>query len=407
MLKKVMIISSSVGAGHVRAATAVEQACRHSGQFESVQHIDMLHYSSRLFRSLYRMSYVGMVQRSPMLYGWLYRQTDRPWKNIRKRVAVEKWHIRKFIRLLRRERPDVCICTHFLPAEILSWQIAKGKLDTRHLVVVTDFDVHAMWLCRRAEHFFVGMEESRALLMDQGVGEEFVCTSGIPIDRSFTEKKDKGQSRTAVGLDADKRTLLVSAGGMGFGPVVRITRELLKLKHSLQIVVICGRNKRLRKRIRRLLTKRPPPAHLRFVVLGFTNQMDTYMSAADLIVGKTGGLTTSEALARHLPFVVFNTIPGQEQRNADYLLENGAALRCNNPETIAYKIDQILAEPGRLEHMQQQAAKLARPQAAQIIVDYLRKFPEPVNNNNAVVRKVKRRWRMISAFSSEPQPVNS
>ncbi len=106
-------------------------------------------------------------------------------------------------------------------------------------------------------------------------------------------------------------------------------------------------------------------------VIGFTTEIDEYMAASELVVGKPGGLTSSEALARGLVFMVVNPIPGQEERNADHLLEEGAALRCNNLPVLAYKIDQLLDDPARLSAMQSAARRMARPRAAYDIVNKL------------------------------------
>ncbi len=377
MVKKILVVSSAVGTGHVRAADAITQAAQQAGIAEDVQHVDMLDYCTHFFRYVYRMSYVGMVQKLPWLYGWLYRKTDVPWRYERRRLAMQRAHIGGFLRLLEREKPDVCICTHFLPAETISWLIDKGKLDSRHLVVVTDLDVHAMWMSRQVERYFVAIDESKQLLVDRGIESEKVTISGIPIDRVFSDAKDKQTTRQELGLDIDRSTLLLSAGGDGFGPVVRIIRSLLKLQTPAQVVVICGNNRRLKSNVETSLKSWDVPKHLHFVPLGYTNQMHQYMAAADLMVGKTGGLATSEALARGLPYMAFNTLPGQEQRNADYLLENGAAWRCNNLATLAWKIDKLLGDPKKRDDMRQRALKLAHPEAAHAVVNYLKTHPHP------------------------------
>ena len=104
---------------------------------------------------------------------------------------------------------------------------------------------------------------------------------------------------------------------------------------------------------------------------GYTNEMDELMTASDVVLGKPGGLTTSEALAKGLAFAIVNPIPGQEERNSDHLLEAGVGIRCNNLPTLAYKLDRLLADPGRLATMQTNARKLGHPNAAKEIVERL------------------------------------
>jgi processive 1,2-diacylglycerol beta-glucosyltransferase len=335
-----------------------------------VRHIDVLEYTNKLFRHFYSKAYIEMVNTMPDVLGWLYDYLDKPWKNERRRLAFDKLNTRPFVKLLQQERPDVVVCTHFLPGEIISWLKAKERISTRQAIVVTDFDVHAMWLVHHFEHYFVALDETRAHLQQLGIATEKITVSGIPIDPVFAEQKDKRTMRRKHGLKEDRTTILISAGGFGVGPIEHLVQSLLGLHHPAQIVAVCGRGKELKTRLDRMASRRLPP-NISLHVTGYTTDMDEYMAAADLLVGKPGGLTTSEALAKGLVFVIVNPIPGQEERNADHLLEEGAAIRCNNLPVLAYKIDQLLADPQRLAIMQANVQRLAKPHAAQTIVDRL------------------------------------
>jgi processive 1,2-diacylglycerol beta-glucosyltransferase len=303
--------------------------------------------------------------------GWLYDHLDVPGKNDKLRLAFDRLNTGPFVKFLDRYRPDVAICTHFLPSEIISWLKRQEKVRIMNAVVVTDLDVHAMWLCNRAEHYFVALEETRVHLAAIGVSEDKVTVSGIPIDPVFAEPKEARPMRRKHGLAEEAFTILVSAGGFGVGPVEHIIQALSGLTHSAQVVVVCGRNDELRMRLARLVRKRPESSRVSFKLLGFTTEMDELMAAADLFVGKPGGLTTSECLARGLPMVVINPIPGQEERNSDHLLEEGIALRCNNLPALAYKIDHLIDEPGKLLLMRGNALALGKPQAAFTIIERL------------------------------------
>jgi processive 1,2-diacylglycerol beta-glucosyltransferase len=183
----------------------------------------------------------------------------------------------------------------------------------------------------------------------------------------FAEPKDARAMRAKHGLAADLTTILVSAGGFGVGPVERLVHILLELQHPVQLVVICGRSEELKGRLDALAAARPPASSPSLHVVGYTTEMDEFMAAADLLVGKPGGLTSSEALARGLGLVIVHPIPGQEERNADHLLEAGAAIRCNNLRALAWKIDRLLDDPVRLAAMRANARRLARPHAARDI----------------------------------------
>src|SRR5437867_2252327 len=151
MLKKILLLSASSGAGHVRAAQALEKAFKEAndkaGLAREVRHVDTLQFTNRVFRHLYSKAYIEVVNKMPDLSGWVYDRLDKPWKHERRRLALDKLNTRPFVKLLREYQPDMIICTHFLPAEIVSWLKAKERIVSRQAIIVTDFDVHAMWLC--------------------------------------------------------------------------------------------------------------------------------------------------------------------------------------------------------------------------------------------------------------------
>ena len=371
MFKRILLLSASAGAGHVRAAQALERAFLEMGVASEVRHVDTLEYTTSVFRNLYSKAYIDAVNKAPELLGWLYDQLDKPWKNERLRLAFDKLNTRPFIQLLKEYQPDITLCTHFLPAEIISWLKAKKRMSCQQAIVVTDLDVHAMWLCHHFERYFVALEETRVHLEKLGIPAKKLTVSGIPIDPVFAQAKDRVAMRLKHGLQADRTTLLVSTGGFGVGPIEDLLRCLFELQHRSQIVVICGRNQELKARLDAMMAKRSHTSHVGVHIVGFTTEMDEYMAASDMILGKPGGLTTSEALAKGLIFVVINPIPGQEERNADHLLEEGVAIRCNNLPALAYKIDRLLDDSQRFQSMRDRVRQLARPHAANTIVTTL------------------------------------
>lgn len=371
MFKKVLILSASAGAGHIRAAEAIERAFIQLNAAEEVRHIDVLQYTNKLFRHLYSKAYIEMVNKMPDVLGWLYDQLDKPWQNERRRLALDKLNTRPFVKFLKEYQPDIVVCTHFLPAEIISWLKAKERLACRQAIVVTDFDVHALWLCHHYERYFVALDETRVHMEALGIPPEKLTVSGIPIDPLFAEHKDKQAMRLKHGLQPDATTILVSAGGFGVGPVERILASLSNMGHRAQVVALCGRNEELKLRLDKLAAKLPSSSNISIRNIGYTTEMDELMSASDILLGKPGGLTTCEALTKELVFVIVNPIPGQEERNSDHLLEEGVAIRCNNLPALAYKIDRLLGDPARFATMQANARRLARPHAAHEIVTEL------------------------------------
>ncbi len=367
----VMVLSAAAGAGHVRSAEALVRAFE--AQHVDATHLEVLKYTNPLFKRLYADLYVELVNRQPQVLGFIYRATDRPWRYEKRRLALDRLNTGPLVKLLKAQQPSVAICTHFLPAEILVHLRRRDHLDIPIGIVITDFDAHAMWLYRGVDWYFVALDETKAHLAALGIPGETIHVTGIPIDPRFAVPMSKDEARTAMGLDRNRATILVSAGGFGMGPVESLVRAVQQVRHPVQVVVICGRNAALERRLKAL----PDVAHPMHVV-GYTTEMDKWMAAADLLVGKAGGLTSSEALARGLILVIVNPVPGQEERNSDHFLEEGAAIRCNNLPALAFKIDRLLSDPGRMERMRQAITRLARPNAARDIVSIVSRTAGPV-----------------------------
>jgi processive 1,2-diacylglycerol beta-glucosyltransferase len=364
MPRRVLVLSASVGAGHLRAAEAVELALRRLDPSAVVQNLDVLDFTNAAFRRLYSRSYLDLVNRAPHALGYFYDLLDRTpsprHKSDRLRLLVEKLNLRRFLKFLRAETWDVIVNTHFLPAEIIAALRRKGDVATPQLTATTDFETHRLWVNQPCDRYFTATEEGALNLCHWGVPAADVVVTGIPIHPAFSEPKDRAECRQRHGLSGGRPVLLQLAGGFGVGPVERLFQSILEVETPLELVVVAGRNAELKARLEQL----PVPSRHLAHVLGFTTEMDELMAAADLLVSKPGGLTTSEALARGTPMVVVNPIPGQESRNSDFLLENAAAVKVNNVATLPYKLNQLLATPGRLAELTANAKRLGHPQAA-------------------------------------------
>src|SRR5215468_5460381 len=250
---RVLLLSASSGAGHVRAAQALEKAFAARGDFV-VEHVDVIHHVSKVFQRLYDKTYISMVRRAPELMGVLYDRTDKPWEKMRRRLAIDRLNTQPMIRMLKRVQPNLCIATHFLPAEIIAWLKAKKKLQTRNAIVVTDYDVHAMWLCRTVDRYYVAIPEATEYLSGIGVPREILRVSGIPVDPLFANTLDRAAARRHLGLAASAPVILIAAGGYGIGPVEQLVRDLLAHEKPWQIVTIAGKSEQVKKKLDAIAT---------------------------------------------------------------------------------------------------------------------------------------------------------
>jgi processive 1,2-diacylglycerol beta-glucosyltransferase len=382
--RKVLILSASAGTGHVRAAEALEKVFRERPDVGEVRNVDALRFTNRLFRDFYSKLYIQLVQRAPTILGIVYNSTDEPWRTDRMRLMLDRLNTGPLERFIGRFKPDITVCTHFLPSEIISYLISKGKLNARLSIVVTDLDVHAMWLCRTFHRYFVALEESKIHLENLGLPGDYITVSGIPIDPAFGQVGNRDEMRLQAGFDTDCPLFLISGGALGVSPAAGVLDGLARLRHPAQAIVICGKNTEMQagmERQARSIEAANPG--LTFRILGYTDEMHRWMQMSDLFIGKPGGLTTAECLACGLPMIIVAPIPGQEDRNSDHLLEKGIALKCNEFTTLAYKIDGLLDQPAMLKAMSEKARWYGRPNAAATIVDTL--LNQPVGEAAKVV----------------------
>jgi processive 1,2-diacylglycerol beta-glucosyltransferase len=364
---KLLLAATSAGAGHARAAEALERAFELGGHAGATETVDVLEHMNRFFGTLYVRCYYWIIQKTPWLWRYLYDSWNRKqvegWQ--RRVVAIiGRWHARRFFRFLERERPTHLLCTHFLPGELAAWMRRTGRLDAPVAVIITDYDAHGMWLNPGTDHYFVATDDVRDLVLGQGVPPDAVSVSGIPIDPVFADPPDRDTARAELGLDPDRSTLLVTGGGGGMGGVRRTVEALARLGH-VQLLAVAGHNEKLKHELDAFTP--PPPATL--VTYGFVDYMVKLMAASDLMVAKPGGLSSTECLAMGLPMVLTAPIPGQEEKNAAFLVEHGAAVRTDDPDEMGQIVGELLADPARLEQMRQAARKLARPRAAFDIID--------------------------------------
>ena len=362
--RRILVLSASAGAGHLRAAEAVESACRRLYPAADVRNVDTLTLTPKPFRRVYGQGYLDFVNHAPNLLGILYDRTNRPPKGPwvdKVRLALYRLNTREFVKFVLDFAPDVICHTHFLSAAIVSHQKRKhAVIPAPHVVVVTDFEVHRYWLCPGADRYFAAREENRVHLEALGASPDIVRITGIPVDPVFAEAPDLPALRKKHGVADGKPLLLVLCGGFGVGPIEGLVEGLWREAKGAQIAIVTGRNEALRKKLAGPAADAPVPTQ----VLGFTKEMHEWMAVADLAITKPGGLTTSEALARGLPLVVANPIPGQETRNATMLYEEGAAISGENPYTIGHRVAKLLSDPSRLAAMRRAAKSLGRPRAA-------------------------------------------
>jgi processive 1,2-diacylglycerol beta-glucosyltransferase len=260
--------------------------------------------------------------------------------NVNLRRFDNKLLCHRFLNLLRREKPDVIISTHFLVNELVSYLKGRGEINTRLLSIITDFGVHNFWLAENVDLYIAASYDTQDILISKNINKEKIRVLGIPIRHEFQKKIDKKSARQKLGISPDF-TALILTGGIGMGPIYDIVKVL---PSSINIIVICGTNKKLYSQLRQLNMPN-------LVVLGWIDYVQETMAASDIAITKPGGSTISECFAMDLPMIFFSIIPGQERQNAEIISKNGLGFILERPEQIRQKIIYLRDNPYQIEQI--------------------------------------------------------
>jgi processive 1,2-diacylglycerol beta-glucosyltransferase len=361
---RVLVMGCSAGHGHMMAARACADALRSRHPSIDVTEIDALRMVSRWFGRSYRLLYLKMADRAPIFWRALYDASDRKTSLIGHEVA--RFAGRPLLRACVRWKPHVVLATHFLAAEVLGRALRQGRLDASLQAVITDHDAHRMWYWPQVARYYVASDLVKArVCLRFGVPEDRVFVTGIPVREPFTREHDLREVRSRYGLDPRRPVVLFMSGGFAAGPIRQSILGIWRERRDVQILAVCGRNERLRRAIVRM----PRPDGAALHALGFVRDPWELYAVSDLVVTKSGGVTTAEAAAMGKPMLLSTAIPGQEERNVEVLLEAGAAVRARTPEEIRWRVTRLLANPERLAEMGRAARAFGRPDAAARIAD--------------------------------------
>lgn len=356
---KVLIIYATAGVGHKKAAEAIYDEIKNNRNHE-VAIIDSLDYTPRFFKFIYSQGYSFLVRRLPLVWGFFYWLTD--FISVKKIIILCRRccnfaNSRRLTKFLLDERPQVIISTHFFANQTISRLKKKNCLSTRLICVITDFTIHSFWFADGVDLYTVANPELKNQLISKGMKQEMIEVAGIPVKPIFLKLQNKDDVRRELGINPDIFTVLIVTGTIGVGPIEKIVKVL---KDDVQLLVVCGRNKRLFDKLSRLRS-----SSVR--IFGLVDNLDELMDASNVVVTKAGGLTISESLAKNLPMIFFTWIPGQEIENAKLMKKQGAAFIIKDINRIKNTILRLKDNPQEIENMKKSIKSIAMPGAAQKI----------------------------------------
>lgn len=353
---RVMIVSVTTGYGHHSTAAAIADSLRAAGAEAVV--VDMYKYCGELVYHAMDKGYLTAVGPLRRVFGRSYQAMDhsRAARRLSTAVVGNRLLRDRFVNVFHGFQPDVVVTPHVYSAYVLNELKREGLVTAPVIGIITDYCIHPYWEDYDAlEYIVTASELLTPAAQAKGIAEGRLLPFGLPVQPKFLTRLEKGEARALLGLE-DRPTVLLMGGSMGYGHMENTLRELLAGLEEAQFVCVCGHNEQLAQALRDL-------ADPRLRVLGFVNNVEQYMDAADCIVTKPGGLTVTELLVKGLPPVLTQPIPGHEEANALFLFSHGAALRTGRSLSAAQAVRLLLTEPERLEAMRQALTTLAHPDA--------------------------------------------
>jgi len=356
--RRFLLMHITASSGHHRASRAIEHTVKSLDPSAHVVSVDAFEYTSRFVRWAISRSYFSLIQHQPDVWEYLYDNPSVHRQVQYLRALLHRYQAAKLQRLLETVRPDAIACTQAYPCGMVADFKKQFHLNIPLVGILTDYAPHLYWFHDTVDVYVVPSEQVKQRFLTRGVEASRVKVLGIPIDLQFLESQDRETTARAFGLNLAHPILLIMGGSGGFGQLRDIVLNLDTLPYPCQLVVLTGTNRAL---LHWLQSQR---FRHRVVALGYTEDVPKLMDIATLLVSKPGGLTTSEALAKQVPLVIVNPIPGQEAYNARYLLSQGAAVQAGAPETVRQTVRDLLDNPDRIEALRRRNAELAHPTAA-------------------------------------------
>jgi len=361
-------MSVTAGQGHNATANAIKAYLESIGVESMV--LDTLGYFNKLVGKAVSEGYLLSVEKAREAYALVYGQLEKRQKGSYEMSATRAANmifVRKMKKILNEYNPDVIVTTHIFASIVVDILISKNATRAKAVGILTDFTFHPFWdESLRFNYIVIPNEQMVHQALKKGYKHDQILPFGIPINPKFMNSTPKEEALRSLGLDPHKKTVLLMSGSMGYGNIGKTVKLLDDIDKDFQLITVCGSNEDAKKEIDSLALRKP------ILSLGFANNVDLLMDASDCIITKPGGLTTSEALAKRLPMIIVNPIPGQEERNTEFLLNNGAAMAVSKKVPLDDAIAQMFENERRTEVMRDAIDIIRKPDSTKRLCEFIK-----------------------------------
>lgn len=367
--KRVLFMSAPIGAGHIRAAQAVSQILSHDYACQTKLCNVFDFFPSFIGQTILKI-YLKILDVFPAVYGSAYKWGNQSRLALWGRGLISRILARRMVSYIHDFQPAVIVCTHATPAGIVAWLKNNHLLTVPVVAVITDFAVHRLWVYPEIDCYFVAHSAMAHYLCQHGIALKDIAVTGIPVNPSFSQPTPKHELLAKLKLSSDHKTIMIMGGGAGVLPIAKILELCNQIDGALQFIAVAGKNQVLYHDLLRLGAVSRHPVK----VLDYVDNIHELMSIADLLISKPGGMSVSEALAKGLPLLIFQPIPGQEMANTRYLLDHSAAFCADSISELKTIIIRLLLEDNTdLSNLRKSAALLGQPNAAKNVAHIIAK----------------------------------
>ena len=374
-MKKILIFYASFGGGHLSAAKSVEDYLLENYKDIDVELIDCMKYANKTIEKISTTAYKEMAKKAPWIWGRMYSDAKKgPIAHIS--TKANSFMAIKLLKLLREKKPDMIISTHPFATQMCTYLKRKKKITSRIITILTDFKSHDQWLIgsQYNDYFFVSNSDMQKQLIAKNIPENKIIVTGIPIRKDFLMDHNRQKILKDLKFSEDKKTVLLFGGGE-FGLGKKTTLDILsclanKFKNT-QIIAISGRNESMKKSFEKIVKEYSREDDIK--IIDFTDKVADFMAISDMVITKPGGLTVSESLVSHLPMIIINPIPGQEEENAEFLESKKVAKWIKKDDDISFILDILLNDDAVLNNMRENTYLIAKPNSTKNICDIITK----------------------------------
>lgn len=347
MSKRILLMYISENSGHHHACLALEQALHLLDTGVETRSINSFNYTNPILEKIINKTYMTVIKNRPEVWQYLYDNPTVVKKTQRLKASIHRYNSGKMKTLIDEFNPGSIICTQAFPCGIIADLKRTYNLSLPLIGVLTDYAPHSYWVYNDVDAYIVPAEETGERLIENGVAQQKIKPLGIPVNPKFHMSQNRQELLHKYSLHPEIPVILIMGGGQGLGPIKNMVTLLDKSAAVLQNIVVTGNNRRLYKyfmRARKTFKKNT-------VVLSFSEEINELMDIASLIITKPGGITTAEAMAKNLPMVIINPIPGQEAMNTKYLLRNKLAVKANDEKDAVVLTEELLSNSEKLSNI--------------------------------------------------------